>query len=153
MRTHLAGFGAGVVFAVGLAVSGMTRPEKVIGFLDPVAWDPTLLFVMGGAVGTYLAGWLLLVRRRTRPLAAPRFALPTRRDVDARLVAGAAVFGVGWGLGGYCPGPALVGLSALQGHTLGVVAGMVAGILAYHLAGALRARTPAPAARAELRDG
>src|SRR6185295_7370618 len=93
---------------VGLAVSGMTRPSKVVGFLDVFgAWDASLAFVMVGAIGVH-AVLQRVIARRGSPLFEDRFHLPTRRDVDARLLAGAAVFGVGWGLGGFCPGPGLV---------------------------------------------
>lgn len=103
----------GVVFALGLALAGMTDPAKVIGFLDLMgAWDPSLAFVMAGAIAVYapIQRW---VRRRPAPLLDDRFHLPTRRDIDVRLVVGASMFGVGWGLAGYCPGPALVGSMTL----------------------------------------
>lgn len=98
---------AGLLFGAGLVVSGMTLPSKVRGFLDFAGdWDPTLVFVMGGAVLVHLVAHRL-VRERAHPLLADRFQLPTRKDIDARLVVGAALFGVGWGLGGFCPGPAV----------------------------------------------
>jgi uncharacterized membrane protein YedE/YeeE len=109
---------AGILFGVGLAVSGMTRADKVIGFLDlSDAWDPSLAFVMGGAIAVHLVLFKLILRR-TSPLFAQRFALPTRTDLDTRLIVGSGLFGVGWALGGYCPGPGLVssgggGVSAL----------------------------------------
>lgn len=103
---------AGLVFGLGLAVAGMTDPAKVQGFLDVSgAWDPSLAFVMIGAIAVHAAlGWL--VRRRQAPLFVRRFALPTRSDLDPRLIGGAALFGVGWGLGGICPGPGLVDLGS-----------------------------------------
>jgi hypothetical protein len=127
-------FGAGALFAVGLAVSGMTLPEKVIGFLDVTGeWDPALIGVMGGAVLLYAVVWRW-ARRMERPLVAPTFSLPTRADLDARLIGGAAIFGVGWGLSGLCPGPALVsvgaGASGLPGVLVFVVA-MILGMLAH----------------------
>lgn len=103
-------FVAGLIFALGLGFAGMTQPARVIGFLDFAGdWDPTLAFVMGSAV---LTSSLLfaLARRRSTPLLAGRFEWPTRTDLDGRLIAGAAVFGIGWGLAGYCPGPAIVSL-------------------------------------------
>lgn len=101
-------FVSGGLFAAGLALGGMTNPAKVQGFLDFFGeWDPSLVFVMGGAVGVYTLIYRLVRPRMQRPLLAPRFELPTRRDLDPRLIAGAALFGVGWGLGGICPGPAL----------------------------------------------
>jgi uncharacterized membrane protein YedE/YeeE len=119
---------AGLVFGVGLLVSGMTRPEKVLGFLDVFGrWDASLMFVMLGAIGVHALGyrWAL---RRSRPLYASAFALPRKRAIDARLLGGAALFGLGWGLGGYCPGPSVV---ALPGGGSGValfVLAMLAGL-------------------------
>lgn len=98
----------GLLFAVGLALGGMTNPAKVKAFLDVAgAWDPSLMFVMGGAVSVYLFFFWGLRPRMARPLFASAFQLPSRRDFDARLLVGAGIFGVGWGLGGVCPGPAL----------------------------------------------
>lgn len=109
----------GALFAVGLALSGMADPARVRGFLDLFGtWDPTLAFVMAGAIGVY-APLRWLARRRTHPLFATQFHEPMRRDIDLKLIGGAAFFGVGWGLSGYCPGPALV--SAGTG-ALGVLA-------------------------------
>lgn len=122
-------FLAGVLFAVGLVLGGMTLPAKVIGFLDFAgAWDPSLIFVMGGGLLVHapLYRWVM---RRPSPLLEARFHVPSRRDIDRRLVLGAATFGLGWGLGGYCPGPGLVSLSA-GGLPLMFVASMVAGMLA-----------------------
>jgi len=100
----------GLFFGAGLAVGGMTNPAKVIGFLDVTgAWDPSLAFVMGGALSVNAAAYAL-TRRRSAPLFAERFTLPTLLDVDRELVTGAALFGVGWGLVGLCPGPALASL-------------------------------------------
>jgi uncharacterized protein len=94
----------------------MTRPSKVLAFLDVFGdWDPSLLFVMGGAVGVYAIGYRL---RREKPIAADTYAVPSTGKVDARLLLGAAVFGVGWGISGYCPGPAVVSLGA---GSLGVI--------------------------------
>lgn len=99
---------AGFLFAIGLAMAGMTSPGNVIGFLDILGdWKPALAFVMVGAIGVHGIAYALL-RRRDRPLCAEGFHLPTRRDLDARLVGGSALFGVGWGLGGFCPGPGVI---------------------------------------------
>ena len=112
-------FIAGFVFSAGLSVSGMTQPAKVIGFLDmkemfvgpfPGEWDPTLGFVMLGAVMIALIGFAATPYASVRPWFTDRFTLPTRTMVDERLIAGAVIFGVGWGLSGYCPGPALANL-------------------------------------------
>lgn len=101
---------AGLLFGAGLVVGGMTSPDKVRAFLDFTgAWDPTLVFVMGGAVLVHtVAYWL--VKGRPSPVLADAFQIPSRRDVDAKLLLGAAIFGLGWGLGGYCPGPAITSL-------------------------------------------
>lgn len=103
-------FIVGFVFALGLAVSGMTQPQKVIGFLNLRAWDPSLLFVMLGAVSVHLIGYRL-VRRGSSPLLDTRWHIPNRKDVTARLVLGSAIFGLGWGLGGFCPGPGVTSLA------------------------------------------
>lgn len=98
---------AGTLFGAGLALAGMTRPEKVIGFLNFFrGWDPSLMFVMGGAIAVHALAWRLL-KGRPSPFLGGRFMVPTRRDLDARLLVGAAIFGVGWGLGGFCPGPGI----------------------------------------------
>ncbi|MGA0587907.1 DUF6691 family protein [Dyella sp. KRB-257] len=118
---------AGLVFGLGLSLGGMTQPAVVLGFLDLFgAWNPRLIFVMGGAVLTTAIGYRL-VFRRGRPLFEPSFQLPAARTFDARLVGGAALFGIGWGIAGYCPGPALASLSAAT-PALGVlIATMLAG--------------------------
>jgi uncharacterized membrane protein YedE/YeeE len=139
MKSQTAALFAGVVFGVGLGLSGMTQPEKVIGFLDIFgAWDPSLLFVMGGAlvVHFFLSRWIL---RRERPVLDSRFHLPPRARIDARLVTGAAIFGVGWGLGGYCPGPAIVSLGSGAGPAVVFVAAMALGMAIHHFTSATRA--------------
>lgn len=134
MRATIAAAFAGAVFAVGLTVSGMTQPTKVIGFLDLFGdWDPSLAFVMGGALLVYGVGFRV-IRGRPRPVLDLEFHLPTRRDVDGRLLGGAALFGVGWGLGGFCPGPALASvLAGLDGVTgiLAFLASMVVGMVLF----------------------
>lgn len=119
---------AGLLFGAGLALGGMTDPAVVLGFLDVAgAWNPTLAFVMGGALAVTFAGYRLTLRR-ARPLLAECFSLPTARAIDARLLGGAALFGVGWGLAGYCPGPALASLPALHAGTAVFVLAMLAGL-------------------------
>ncbi len=119
---------AGAVFALGLALGGMTVPATVTGFFDVGgAWDPRLAFVMAGAIAVYAPLWRI-IRRRSAPLLADRFHPPTARGIDARLVGGAAIFGVGWGLSGYCPGPALVSLAGGGISAVVFVVAMVAGI-------------------------
>jgi uncharacterized protein len=111
VRRGLSALLAGALFAIGLVLGGMTQPAKIVGFLDfGGRWDPSLALFMGGALLVY--GVLhRLITRRPAPLFEARFHLPTRRDVDRRLVGGAAIFGVGWGLTGYCPGPALTSVT------------------------------------------
>ena len=97
----------GLLFGIGLVVSGMSDPAKVLNFLDPAGtWDPSLAFVMGGAVVTAFVGYRLVFKRQ-KPLAADAFQLPAKKEIDRPLLLGSAIFGVGWGLGGFCPGPAL----------------------------------------------
>ncbi len=112
----LGAFAAGTLFSIGLGVSGMTQPERVLGFLDVAgAWDMTLGFVMVGAIAAYMFFYRAL-RGEGQPVLNRVFAVPTRRDIDASLLGGAALFGVGWGLGGICPGPGFATLStALPG--------------------------------------
>jgi len=122
---------AGALFGLGLAVSQMINPAKVIGFLDVSGrWDPTLAFVMLGALAvTGLAFRVIL--KRSRPWFAERFSLPTKRDIDPRLVGGGALFGIGWGLSGLCPGPALAALVTAQSSVLVFVGAMLAGSALY----------------------
>ena len=121
---------SGLLFGAGLASSGMTNPNKVIGFLDVFgAWDASLACVMLGAIGVHVIAYRFVLRRPS-PLFSERFAVPTRRDIDARLLIGAAVFGAGWGLGGYCPGPALVSLPSIGAGVVVFVAAMLAGMFA-----------------------
>jgi uncharacterized membrane protein YedE/YeeE len=120
-------FVAGGLFGTGLAVSGMTDPARVIGFLDIFgAWDPALLFVMAGAVGVYGLGMLILRRVKNRSLKLPS-AIPS--PIDRQLVIGSTIFGLGWGLGGFCPGPALANLGALRVEALLFVPAMALGML------------------------
>ncbi len=126
----LAALLSGLVFGAGLALAGMTNPMKVLSFLDVAgAWDPTLALVMGSALAVNAAAYAL-IKRRPKPLFAAAFALPTRADLDARLLGGAALFGVGWALVGLCPGPALASLARGDAHVLGFVAAMGGGMLA-----------------------
>src|SRR5438477_10872057 len=119
-------FLAGALFGMGLAISGMTDPGRVIGFFDLVgAWDPALLFVMAGAVGVYGLGILMLRRVENRDLKLPS---PTPSPIDRQLIVGSAIFGVGWGLGGFCPGPALANLGALRVEALLFVPAMAIGM-------------------------
>ena len=128
MRAVVAALFSGTLFGAGLAWSGMTNPARVLGFLDLTGdWDPTLVLVMVGALAVS-APLFPLVLRQPRPLLAALFSLPSRRDLDGRLIAGAAIFGVGWGLAGLCPGPAIAGLITGSTDILLFVAAMLAGM-------------------------
>jgi uncharacterized membrane protein YedE/YeeE len=130
---NFVGLIAGLLFGVGLAMAGMTQPAKVIGFLDVAgAWDPSLAFVMGGAIAVYapLYRWTIA---RTLPLFTQKFLVTTQQQLDAPLLVGAAFFGVGWGVAGFCPGPGIV--SAGGGASLGVTftLSMIAGMGVFEL--------------------
>jgi uncharacterized membrane protein YedE/YeeE len=126
-------FAIGLIFGLGLLISGMSDPAKVLNFLDLAGigsgtWDPSLAFVMAGAVAVTFAGfdWVL---RQTRPLFAEKFHLPTKQELDIRIVSGPAIFGVGWGLAGFCPGPALTALGFGSAAAVIFVAAMIVGML------------------------
>lgn len=130
-RALIPAFVAGLVFGAGLLVSGMANPEKVLGFLDLAGpWDPSLVLVMGGAVLVGLVAFRLMAGRERSLLGEP-LRLPTARVIDARLVLGSLGFGVGWGLAGFCPGPAVVALGAGAGKAVVFVAAMLAGMAAF----------------------
>jgi uncharacterized membrane protein YedE/YeeE len=135
----LASFVAGLVFGVGLIVSGLVNPAKVIGFLDLTgSWDPSLALVMAGAIAVGLPAFFLAGKRAVTLLGTP-MKLPNARHIDRRLVLGSLAFGIGWGLAGFCPGPALVALGAGQVKALVFVAAMLAGMLSFEVV--QRART------------
>ena len=122
-----AGLLAGLLMGAGLAIAQMINPEKVIAFLDFAGnWDPSLAVVLCSALAVSFIGYRLTVQRK-RPLLASAYQIPTRRDIDIPLIAGAAIFGIGWGLGGYCPGPAISALSLGLWEPLIFVAAMLAG--------------------------
>jgi uncharacterized membrane protein YedE/YeeE len=130
MRMIVALF-SGALFGLGLAVSGMINPAKVIGFLDLAGeWDPTLAFVMGGALLVTIPAFRLILGRQ-RPILAGDFALPAESTLDTRLLGGAALFGVGWGLSGFCPGPAVAALVTGLAPVVAFVAAMMAGMALY----------------------
>jgi uncharacterized membrane protein YedE/YeeE len=128
----IANFAIGLVFGLGLLVSGMTNPAKVLAFLDVAAlvrgaWDPSLALVMAGAIAVTLPGYRLVLRRR-QPLLAERFQLPSSTDLDSRIFVGPALFGIGWGLAGLCPGPLLASLAFGERATLLFGVAMLAGM-------------------------
>jgi uncharacterized protein len=120
---------SGMIFGAGLAISGMVNPAKVLNFFDIAGtWDPSLIFVMAGALLVTAIGYRLAFRRQA-PIFAPQFNLPDARDIDARLIGGSALFGLGWGLSGFCPGPAIASLTTLSLEPVIFIIAMLAGML------------------------
>ena len=123
-------FGVGFIFSIGLAISGMTQPQKIIGFLNPFEWDSSLIFVMMAAVGVHLLTYPL-VRKRKSPILSTKWHVPTRNDVTPRLLIGSALFGIGWGLAGYCPGPAVSALGSGNSQAFLFVGTMILGMILF----------------------
>lgn len=135
MRSRLSGqnfvsFTVGFLFAVGLALAGMTQPQKIIDFLNPWNWDPSLIFVMLGALGVHALAYPL-IRKKSSPLLDSHWHIPTRKDISPRLILGSALFGIGWGFGGFCPGPGLTSIASGDTRALIFVASMIAGMIIY----------------------
>ena len=146
MPLILSAFVSGLLFGLGLIVSQMVNPAKVLGFLDVFGnWDPSLALVMGGAVVVSASGYVM-AKRRGVPVLAPRLEIPTRRDIDPRLIGGAALFGIGWGLVGLCPGPALTALTFGPWQVFVFVAAMLAGMAVFRV-------VPADSPQATFRRG
>lgn len=144
MKSLVSALLVGVLFGVGITISGMINPAKVLNFFDLAGnWDPSLAFVMGGGLITALIGYRLVFGRLKAPLFADGFAPQASNGVDRQLVGGAAVFGIGWGIAGFCPGGAIPALGLLNAQTFIFVAAVIAGIV---LARAIRSRLPATAA-------
>jgi uncharacterized protein len=142
MKQLLIAFGAGILFALGLGISGMTMPSKVIGFLDfSGSWDPSLSFVMVGAIAVHFVFYRFVLHMRS-PLFHSNFFLPKASQLDSRLILGSALFGIGWGLAGYCPGPALTSVVTMTKPTLVFIGSMMAGMILEHVL--LRRTTPSP---------
>lgn len=139
MLLQLGGLIAGIVFGAGLVISSMIDPSKVLAFLDVTGnWDPSLVLVLGAAVTVNFIGYRLVLRR-SEPIFGDTFALPSRTDLDARLIGGSALFGIGWGLAGYCPGPALVALGSVSLEAIVFCAALFAGFVAVDLVDNFRA--------------
>lgn len=120
----------GLVFGLGIMISGMANPAKVLNFFDFAGtWDPSLIFVMGGALVVTAAGYLFVLKR-PMPVFDVKFHLPTKRDLDLRLIGGSAAFGIGWGIAGFCPGGALPAIGTLNPAVLAFVAAVLVGIFA-----------------------
>lgn len=129
-KQNAVSFFVGFLFAIGLAVAGMTQPQKIIAFLDPWNWDPSLIFVMAGAVGIHIIAYPI-VRRRASPLLTTKWHVPDRKDVTPRLILGSMLFGIGWGLGGFCPGPALASIASGDTRAYVFVGAMVVGMILF----------------------
>jgi uncharacterized membrane protein YedE/YeeE len=143
--TSLAAFLCGLIFGIGLMVSGMAQPAKVLNFLDLFGtWDASLAFVMAAALVVSGAGYAL-AKRRAQPLIAMQFYWPEKTVIDGKLVLGATLFGIGWGLAGLCPGPALVNLASLSPQVIVFVIAMAAGMVVHDRWSILRAPRPAMA--------
>ncbi len=133
MQHRIIEFAVGLLFGTGLIVSGMTNPAKVIGFMDLAgAWNPSLAFVMGGAILVGV-GAFAIARRRTTNFLGGAMHLPTARDIDRRLIGGSLLFGAGWGLAGFCPAPALVSFAAGHGKAVVFVIAMLVGMAIFEL--------------------
>ena len=127
MKSTLAALISGIIFGLGLCVSEMINPTRVIGFLDPLgSWDATLLFVMIAALAVTGIGFPLVLKR-ANPLLGDKFFVPERSDIDSRLIAGSVIFGIGWGLAGLCPGPAIAALASMSPSILMFVVAMAVG--------------------------
>lgn len=130
MMRIISALGAGIIFGLGIAISGMGDPSKVLNFFDVFGtWDPSLIFVMGSALITAAVGYRLVFGRRAAPLFDTKFHLPTGNQIDAKLVGGSAIFGIGWGISGFCPGGAIPALGFAPWPTALFLASMGAGIL------------------------
>lgn len=125
---------SGAIFGIGLTISGMVNPAKVIGFLDIAGtWDPTLAFVMGGALIPMMITWVF-AKKMSKPIAESQFKMPSTTDLDKPLIVGSALFGIGWGMVGICPGPGLAALSFGGGSISIFVSAMIGGMVIHHLA-------------------
>ncbi|MCW8092718.1 DUF6691 family protein [Alteromonas sp. ASW11-130] len=132
MKALVASLFCGLLFGLGLIISGMSNPARVLNFLDWSAnWDPTLAFVMGGAIAIAGPG-IYWVRKQGSPLFSDKFDIPTTTKIDVKLILGATIFGIGWGIGGFCPGPGVVAVATLQSDVILFVVAMLAGMLAQH---------------------
>lgn len=131
MKNNFAAFIVGTIFALGLGISGMTRPEKVIGFLNIFGeWDASLAFVMAGAIAVHTVAYRL-IRRRGSPLFSKEFSVPSSKDLTPSLFVGAFIFGVGWALAGYCPGPAITSIASFQFRPFIFVVSMIVGMIVF----------------------
>lgn len=136
MKQNIVSFIVGLIFAAGLAVSGMTQPQKVIGFLDLFGnWDPSLVFVMGGAIFVHALVYFFATKK-PHPIFDTQWNIPTKKEITPALIIGSTLFGMGWGLGGFCPGPALTSLGTLSQPVFVFVGSMIVGMLVFKFADA-----------------
>lgn len=134
MKSNLSSFVVGFIFAIGLGLAGMTQPQKVIGFLDVFSnWDPSLIFVMAGALLTHSI-FYRLIRKRNSPMFSTEWLVPAQKDITPKLVIGSVLFGVGWGLAGYCPAPAITSLASGSPKPFVFVVMMLLGMQIYRIA-------------------
>lgn len=134
MKPGIFAFLIGILFSIGLGVSQMTNPSKIINFLDITgSWDPSLAFVMGGALSVYLLGYKLLLPKRSKSVLGGDFQIPTKKNIDPQLIIGSIVFGIGWALAGFCPGPGITAIVTGQEHVVTFVISMSLGVLIYHI--------------------
>jgi uncharacterized membrane protein YedE/YeeE len=134
MKENILSFVSGAIFAVGLGIGGMLEPARVVGFLDFFGtWDPTLAFVMAGGLAVNVFAYHVLTKKREVPAFSTRFHLPSRRDLTLRLVLGSAIFGVGWALAGYCPGPAITTVATTTLDAFAFVGAMAVGMVTWSL--------------------
>ena len=133
MKNNLAAWTVGFLFALGLGISGMSRPDKVFGFLDLFGhWDASLLFVMFGAISVHFFAQKFILKRRT-PLFSKQFFIPTKKEITMPLILGAFIFEIGWGLSGYCPGPALTSIMSFRSRPLIFVISMLTGMIIFRI--------------------
>jgi uncharacterized membrane protein YedE/YeeE len=133
MKTNLSAAFVGLVFSLGLGLAGMTQPLKIIGFLDVFGnWNPALLFVMVGAISVHAIAYRMIIKR-SRPLLSPEWHIPKNDKVTPSLILGSMIFGIGWGLAGYCPGPAITSLASLQSRPVIFVVCMLLGMFCFKI--------------------
>lgn len=133
MKNGLASLVVGFVFAIGLGISGMTQPQKVVGFLDLFGnWDPSLIFVMVGGIIVHFVTYKL-IRKRKSPLLSTDWHVPTKKEITPALATGSLLFGIGWGLGGFCPGPAVTSLASFETKPFIFVMSMIVGMFLFRL--------------------
>lgn len=134
MKSNFLALIVGFIFSLGLGIAGMTQPAKIIGFLDIFGrWDPSLMFVMIGAIAVHLVSYRL-VRKKKKPLFVNKWQIPDKKQITLSLVAGSFLFGTGWGLAGYCPGPAITSLASFEGRPLMFVGGLLIGMVIFRWA-------------------